>query len=193
MFYSFMAVMDAEDRSLTEQLYETYKKQIYAIAYSILRNPPDAEDTLNEVMIHIMKNMDHFRYASGNDITAQIVIYSRNAAINLYNKNKRKNKVSGSYTYVNDENEWEEIELADTNSTVEEQIITQETVEIVRRSIRQLTEEQRDVIKLVYVFGYTNVQAAEVLHITPNAVGMRLFKAKRRLLALAGGELSERI
>ncbi len=193
LFYSFLAVLDAEDRSFAEQLFEKYHKYIYEIVYNILNNHQDSEDTVDEVMINIMKNIDRFNNASRNDIVAQIVIYSRHAAINLYNKNKRRNKVEGYYTYVNEENEFEEIEYEDTSETVEERIITQETVEIVRKYLRQLTPEHRDVIKLVFVLGYTNVQVARVLHITPNAVGLRLFKAKKKLLELAGGELNERI
>ena len=193
LFYSFFAVLDAEDRSFAEQLFEKYHKYIYEIVYNILNNHQDSEDMVDEVMINIIKNIDRFNNASGNDIVAQIVIYSRHAAINLYNKNKRRNKVEGYYTYVNEENEFEEIEYEDTSETVEERIITQETVEIVRKYLRQLTPEHRDIIKLVFVLGYTNVQAARVLHITPNAVGLRLFKAKKKLLELAGGELNERI
>ena len=193
LFYSFLAVLDAEDRNFAEQLFEKYHKYIYEIVYNILNNHQDSEDTVDEVMINIIKNIDRFNNASGNDIVAQIVIYSRHAAINLYNKNKRRNKVEGYYTYVNDENEFEEIEYEDTSESVEERIITQETVEIVRKYLTQLTPEHRDIIKLVFVLGYTNVQAARVLHITPNAVGLRLFKAKKKLLELAGGELNERI
>ena len=193
LFYSFLAVLDAEDRNFAEQLFEKYHKYIYEIVYNILNNHQDSEDTVDEVMINIIKNIDRFNNASVNDIVAQIVIYSRHAAINLYNKNKHRNKIEGYYTYENDEDEFEEIEYEDTSETVEERIITQETVEIVRKYLKQLTPEHRDVIKLVFVLGYTNVQAARVLHITPNAVGLRLFKAKKKLLELAGGELNERI
>ena len=193
LFYSFLAVLDVEDRNFAEQLFEKYHKYIYEIVYNILNNHQDSEDTVDDVMINIIKNIDRFNNASGNDIVAQIVIYSRHAAINLYNKNKHRNKIEGYYTYENDEDEFEEIEYEDTSETVEERIITQETVEIVRKYLTQLTPEHRDIIKLVFVLGYTNVQAARVLHITPNAVGLRLFKAKKKLLELAGGELNERI
>lgn len=193
LFYSFLTALDAEDRSLAEQLFEKYYKYIYEIAYNILNNHQDSEDTVDEVMINIMKNIDRFNNASNNDIAAQIVIYSRNAAINVYNKNKRRNKVESHYTYVNDESEIAEIEYEDSSETVEERIITQETIEIVRKYLKQLTSEHRDIMKLIFVLGYTNVQAARVLNITPNAVGLRLFKAKKKLLELAGGELNERI
>ena len=38
---------------------------------------------LNSITHHIIKNIDKFNHVSGNDIVAQIVIYSRNTAINL--------------------------------------------------------------------------------------------------------------
>lgn len=193
LFYSFLAVLDAEDRSCAEQIFEKYHKYIYEIAYNILHNHQDAEDTLDEVMINIMKNIERFNHASRNDIEAQIVIYSRNAAINLYNKNKRRKTVEVPFTYVNDEDELEEIEIEDIDVSMDEVIITNETVEIVRHYLSQLSIEQKDVIKLIYALGYSNVEAAKVLHITPNAVGLRLFKAKKRLLELAGGDLNERI
>ena len=149
LFYSFLAVLDADDRSCAEQIFEKYHKYIYEIAYNILHKHRDAEDTLNEVMINIMKNIERFNHANRNDIEAQIVIYSRNAAINLYNKNKRRTKVEVPFTYVNDEDELEEIEIEGMGESVDEVIITKETVEIVRRYLPQLSIEQRDVIKLI--------------------------------------------
>lgn len=193
LFYSYLAVLDAEDRNCAEQIFEKYHKFIYEIAYNILNNHQDAEDTLDEVMINIMKNIEKFSHVSRNDIEAQIVIYSRNAAINLYNRNKRRNKVEVSFTYTNEEDELEDIEIEDDRESVEELSISNETVEIVRKHLKKLPIEQRDVIKLVYALGYSNVEAARVLHITPNAVGLRLFKAKKKLLELVGGELNERI
>lgn len=69
-----------------------YHKLIYEVSYRILNRRQDAEDTLDEVMMSVMKNMDKFLHVGRNDIEAQLVIYSRNAAINLYNKNKRRSK-----------------------------------------------------------------------------------------------------
>lgn len=193
LFYVFLAALDADDRKCAEEIFDKYHKLIYELAYRILNKHQDAEDTLNEVMINIIKNIERFNHSSRNDIEAQIVIYTRNAAINLYKKNKRRNKVEGHYTYINDEDEFDEIKYENVSHSVEELIITQETVEIICRYLKQLPVEQQDTIKLVHALGYSNVEAARVLHITPNAVGLRLYKAKKKLLELVGGELYERI
>lgn len=193
LFFSMFAAIDAAERRCAAEIFEKYHKLVYGIAYGILKRPLDAEDALNEVMIHVMKNMERFSDATRNDIEAQLVIYTRNTAINLYNKNKRRNKVEVPITYVNDEENLEDMEMEDLDQRVEEIVLTQETKDIVKAYLKNLPIEYRDVIKLVYALGYSNVEAAKILHISPNAVGLRLYKAKKKLAEVSGGELIERI
>lgn len=193
LFFSMLAAMDAEERRCAEEIFEQYHTLIYGMAYGILRRHLDAEDALNEVMINVMKNMERFIHASRNDIEAQIVIYTRNTAINLYNKNKRRNKVEVPITYVNDEENLEDIEMEDMEQRVEEIVLNQETKDIVKAHLKNLPMEYRDAIKLVYALGYSNVEAAKVLQISPNAVGLRLYRAKKKLIEVAGGELIGRV
>jgi len=193
LFYSFLSVLDTEEKTFVEQLFTKYKGLIYDIAYSVVNNHEDAEDVLDEVMISIIKNIERFHHAGRNDIERQIVIYCRNRAINFYNKNKRKAKKESHYTYMNDDDEYEEIEFEDTGADVEEHIITREMVEIVHTYLMQLNAGQRDLVKLIYAYGYSNVEVARALGITPNAVGLRLFKIKKKLKQMKGGELREYI
>ena len=72
LFYSFLAVLDAEDRSFAEQLCEKYHKYIYEIAYNILNNHQDSEDTVDEVMINIMKNIDRFNNAKQAEVLDRV-------------------------------------------------------------------------------------------------------------------------
>lgn len=193
LFYSLLTVLDDYERNCAEEIFENYYKLIYEVAYKILNNRPDAEDTVDEVMISVMKNIERFMYVERNDIESQLVIYSRNAAINTYNKNKRRSKHLQSFTFMNEDNNLDEIDIADESDSVEDIVISKETSDIVRQHVQKLSQEYQDVIELVYGMGYTNVEAAYVLHITPNAVGMKLFRAKKKLLSLVGGELHERI
>lgn len=192
-FCAFMLSLDINERNCVEVIFEQYRNLIYTISFDILNNHHDAEDIVNDVMLSVAKNVEKFIDASGNEITAQIVIYSRNASINLYKKNKRRYKVEMPFTYINDEEELEEIDMEDPSESVDELILTKEKVVIVKKYLKLLPIELQDTIKLVYSLGYSNVEAARILKITPNAVGLRLFKAKKKLLKLSGGELSELI
>ena len=72
-------------------------------------------------------------------------------------------------------------------------LLSKENAEKIKKYLKQLTQEQQDAIALVFELGYSNVEAATVLGISPNAVGMRLFKAKKKLLEIGGGDLRELI
>lgn len=190
IYYS-LAILGNTERNCVEEIFEKYHKLIYEIAYRILKRKSDAEDVLDEVMINVIKNIEKFICKGKNEIEAQLVIYTRNCAINLYNKNRRKSRVEVPFTYINKDEEFEDIEIEDVRQRVDEIVLTRETKEIIKKHLMKLSLEYRDVIKLVYALGYSNVEAAAVLQISPNAVGLRLFRAKKKLIQSMGEELIE--
>ena len=192
LFFAFLSTLSDYERNVASEIFEEYYKKIFEIAYSILHKSHDAEEIIDEVMINVIKNIDRFVNASGNDIEAQLVIYSRNAAINLYNKNKRRNTHVGSITYQNEDGEYEDIDIAAEDTDIDEILLSAETAKIVKDAVMLLPDKLRDVVELVYGLEYSNIEAARVLGVTPNTVGLRLLRAKKKLIELAGGELNER-
>lgn len=193
MFYVALATLADDERSCAEDIFITYEKRIYNIALKILKNHHDAEDTLDRVMINVIENIDKFFDQSRNIVEAQIVIYTRNEAINLYKKNMRRLKHEHSYTCISEDGINIDVDIIDEESYIEDIVINKETIEIMDKYLHQLSADYRDTIKLVYVCGYSNKEAAKILHVTPNAVALRLFKAKNKLINMVGGEFSERI
>lgn len=191
LFYLALLTLDEDKQDFVGQLYEKHKKKIYEIAYKILKNRHDAEEIVDEVMINVISNVEKFVQSDGNETLAQLVIYSRNAAINLYKVKKRRSAHEIPFTYLNEDGDNEDIEIEDDAAGMDEVLLSKENSEIVARYVKQLTLEQQDAIMLVYTLGYSNVEAANVLGISSNAVGMRLFKAKKKLLELGGDELHE--
>ena len=191
LFYVALMTLDEENREFVGQLYEKHKKKIYEIAYAILKNRHDAEEIVDEVMINVIDNVEKFVQSDGNETLAQLVIYSRNAAINLYKVKKRRSANEIPFTYLNEEGDNEDIEIEDDAPGMDDVLLSKENSEIVARYVKQLTLEQQDAIMLVYTLGYSNVEATNVLGISSNAVGMRLFKAKKKLIEIGGDELHE--
>ena len=191
LFYVALMTLDEENQEFVGQLYEKYKKKIYEIAYAILKNRHDAEEIVDEVMINVIDNVEKFVQSDGNETLAQLVIYNRNAAINLYKVKKRRSANEIPFTYLNEEGDNEDIEIEDDAPGMDDVLLSKENSEIVARYVKQLTLEQQDAIMLVYTLGYSNVEAANVLGISSNAVGMRLFKAKKKLIEIGGDELHE--
>lgn len=175
------------ERECAERIYLDYGERIYGIALKITKNKHDAEDVLDNVMINIMKNITRFMSAGRDDIEAQIAIYTRNEAINLYRHKKRRNEKEIPYTDCG-----EEENTVDTSSATEKIVITEETVETVRNYLAMLPPDYEEALCLVYKYGYSHAEAAKILHITENNFTVRLHRAKQKLLSISGDELYER-
>ena len=191
MLFAVIDSLDDTERELTERIYLEYGKKIYAVALGIVKNHHDAEDVLEKVMINVMENIEKFSDSKRADIAAQIVIYSRNEAINLYNRKKRQNarEIQTSNEAVTEE----EDDMPDCEIGVEDSVINEETRQIIKHCLLRLTKDYSDVIRLVYQLGYSYEEAGKIMHISPNAVGIKLFRAKKKLIKLSGGELLERL
>lgn len=185
--------LSEDERSLAEKIYIEYKKYIYLQAYKILNNKQDAEDVVDRVMLDVLSNIEKFQSSDRNETAAQIVIYTRNSAINVYRKNKRRADSEVGLVYINDDDEMMDVDLTDSSADVEKITLSHETADIIKRHLLTLPKEQQDAISLVYGLGYSNVEAAKILGISANAVALRIYKAKKKLIKTAGGELRERI
>lgn len=90
LFWSLLATLETDERDFVMSLYLRYRRNMFNTAVRILKNKSDAEDAVQTVMVNIIGNVEKFSGKSRNEIESQIVIYIRNASINLYNRNKRK-------------------------------------------------------------------------------------------------------
>ena len=54
IFTQMLAALEENEQNIVLEIYDKYKKHIFAMALEILNNQSDAEDVLNDVMIKIM-------------------------------------------------------------------------------------------------------------------------------------------
>ena len=185
-FYLLLSSLTDEDRAFVENVYTDYGDYMYTVAYDILKNRQDAEDTVNDAMCKIIKYLSKFDGAANEEICNMVVICIRsivkNKAIDNYNKNKRRKNISEDFYYKNDEDgSYTERDFADESLALEDMVIKKEECEIVRKALLNLTEDMQDAVNLVYMCGYSSVEAADFLGISDSAVRARLFKARKKL------------
>lgn len=89
----FLTIENEEERALAEELYLTYKNKMYGIAYAILHNKEDAEDTVMDSVYKIVNNISKFINANRNKTESLIVIIVRNTAINRYHYNQHRQHI----------------------------------------------------------------------------------------------------
>ena len=179
MFFMLSAILPEEQRSAAEAIYRKYRAALYSRAYDILRNKEDAEDAVGEAVCGMLDHIGRFRDASETDIRCQLMIYVRNAAIGIYRKKKKrlqKELPAGS----GDETDMLSA-LPDNAPQPQEIVLLREDVQSVYETLKTMPVPVQDAVLLVCLYGYSEKEAAAVLHVSENAVALRLFKARKRI------------
>ena len=179
----FLAIENDSERELAEQLFLAYKSKMYNIAYSILHNNEDAEDSVMDAVYKIAKNISMFCGIDRNKTESLIVIIIRNTAINRYHYNQHR-----VHTPI------EELDnvLYDETPSPMDLVIEAEQYEELLNKIRSLEPIYRDVILLKYLYDYDNGTIASLTGVAEATVRVRLMRARQLLdELLKGGKADE--
>lgn len=147
-------------RLTTEDVVQTYKDRLFAIAFNICLNPSDAEDVLQDTFMKYYSSDKEFENES--HIKAWLIRVTINRARDLSSSFWRKNKVA-----------WEEY----MDTLVFEEPEDGRLFEAVMR----LPEKYRTVIHLFYYEGYSVKEIAEILKRPENTVKSHLGRGRKFL------------
>ena len=179
----FLAIENDSERELAEQLFLTYKSKMFNIAYSILHNNEDAEDSVMDAIYKIANNISMFVDIDRNKTESLIVIIIRNTAINRYHYNQHR-----VHTPI------EELDnvLYDETPSPMDLVIEAEQYDELLNKIRSLEPIYRDVILLKYLYDYDNGAIASLTGVAEATVRVRLMRARQQLdELLKGGKADE--
>ena len=179
MLSVFSVLTDKNERRLAEAIYRKYKRSMYGVAFSILKNADDAEDAVMDAVCKIIAAISRFDSASSEKTRSLVMIITRNTALNKYNYGKRH-----ALFPLGEEEE----SMLYTDETPEEYFKNAESYEELLCAIRSLEPIYRDVILLKYLYEYEHSEIASVLGVAEATVRVRLMRAKTLLKnKLSGG------
>jgi RNA polymerase sigma-70 factor (ECF subfamily) len=111
----------------------TYKDQMYRLAYSIMKNQPEAEDALQDVFIKCWENRGKIKI--DESLKAYLMQSTRNKCLDMIKKQSRKRETGSiedyEYEYQNEQN-----------------IDQIEQLRIVNELIEKLPEKNRTILEL---------------------------------------------
>ena len=143
-----------------EQAYEKYADMLYRLALSHLKNPHDAEDTVQDVFI---KYMNHFLILKDEEHErAWLIRTTVNRCYDLLKYNSKRNHM--------DLDEINEI-------AAEEKELHTEIFQI----LEKLPAKNKTVIILHYLEGFSIEEIARMLHLSTSAVKMRLSRGREQM------------
>lgn len=171
MMYLSM-VETAEERSLFEQLYYTYRKQMFFVANGILKDENLAEDALQEAFLGIAKQITLFRDMPDRRIKAYVLTAAKHAALNI---SKQEKKIREHHTGYDDA-----ILMSHQDQVLDEQIL-KETYQILISEISKLSAFQRDILLLRYSHNMNCSQIAIALGKKSSTIRKELSRARQAL------------
>ena len=144
----------------------------YIIA-PILQNSQDQEDCLSEVAMRVWKKIEQFNQERGSWKTWLTAI-TRNAALNYTRDTHRHNSVE---------------EIPDDTPSPEPS--PEERQSAVNYALRQLSPKDRMLFYRKYYYLQSTAQIASELGMTERAVEGKLYRLKKQLRKMLGGEVHE--
>jgi|SRR5579883_202278 RNA polymerase sigma-70 factor (ECF subfamily) len=156
-------------------LYDRYASLVYSLALKILTNPQEAEDLTQEIfLIFLQRNTYNPNRGS---LSSFISIMTRSRAID---------KLRERHTNLKFLQRWCQTMNTETSSfiTPVEQASLTERSQRVRNALKQLSEDQRQVLQMAYYEGLTQSEIAQRLHVPLGTIKTR---ARQGLLKLRQG------
>ena len=180
----------AGERELFHELVRPYEKAVYFAAFSVLRNPQDAEDTAQETMLKALKNLHQFR-ADSKFSTWLVAIAINEARARLRHARTIKFETIGDATEEIDGHftpavisDWREIPL--------EALERKELRELLQQAIASLPELYREVLILRDVQEINIAETASVLGVSEGVVKTRLLRARLMMQKVLAPQLASK-
>ncbi len=169
---AYLAMVDTnEDKELVSRLYRKYKKCLFNVCVSILRNHSDAEDAVQDTFMRMIDNLPRFRDVDSPQTQALCVVMARNVAKDILRRNSK--------TVFTTQEELDEYEADFDN---ENMAISNIGLEKLKTALKRLSKDDYDVILLSVKFRCTHSEMADILGITYQSARYRLRKARNNLL-----------
>jgi len=167
------------DRALFAQLVHRYERELYNYLCRYLGKPEMAEDVFQATFLLVHQKCKQFE--EGRRFRPWLYAVATNAAIDAQRRDKRHRAVSLDWAGADEGT----TRLADTLESKDVDPLAQaagmERGEWVQHALDGLSDQMRDVIRLVYYQGLKYREAADVLAIPVGTVKSRLHTAIQKL------------
>lgn len=164
-------INDETDRELVRSLYEANEQLMYNVAYNILHNRTDAEDAVQDSFVSVIRNLEKIRVIDCNETHFYLVIVVKNISLNMLKKKQRHPAV-----------DIDEVFDAKSDVNIEDEIISRVSSEEIKCALRDLSDNDYEIMFLYLIREHTPSEIAQLLGITGNQARQRIFRARQRLI-----------
>jgi RNA polymerase sigma-70 factor (ECF subfamily) len=164
----------AGDTRAFERLYREHVGRVYGLCLRMTRDPAIAEDCTQETFINAWKALGRFETRSS------LATWLHRIAVNVALARRRKASVVMESVSTDDEDE-----AIESDWTLETPLEVNE----IEAAIERLPEGARDVLVLHAIYGYSHLEAAEMLGVAEGTCKAQLHRARSLLRDKLGVEV----
>ena len=171
------------DEAALAEFYDRHSRFVYSVIMRILRNPPDAEEVLQETFVRVWSRADTYDAVLGSP-AAWVMRIARNRAIDLLRARRARADIAVERAVHAGDDVPRSVEPI-TGDTPETALEGRTMAAVVRTALATLTPAQRELIEAAFFEGYTHAELADRFGVPLGTVKTRI----RTGLAAIRGQL----
>ena len=171
----FIERLKQGDPAGAEILMQQYKPLLTYLISPILSDERDREDCLSEVIVKVLENIRHYDPEKAS-FTTWLTAITRNAALNKLRQNRNRRE------------EAMDEQMPSQGLTPEENLLREERKKALENALHQLFRKDKLLFYRKYYYCQSTAQIAAELGLSQRAVEGRLYRIKKHLRELLGGE-----
>lgn len=182
---TFLLVIDDDEvRNKLEEIYHLYNRDLFYVAFEILKDYHEAEDVVQTTILKLSDHLDKISNITDNSSKAFVVMIARNNAKNIYNRLKSRE--------IKPIEEYENTLIDETYISPEQHILRLDNSNWVAKQLELIKAEYADILTLRYTYDLSNKEISDMIEISEVNVRKRLSRAKKALHKIIGGDEFER-
>jgi RNA polymerase sigma-70 factor (ECF subfamily) len=149
-----------------EEIYTQYRDKVFGYVRNHVNSPEDAEDITSDIFVKIYSKLDTYDESKAS-LSTWIYSMTSNTVIDFYRTNHVHSEIPE--------------DLSDEGSTIEDEILNNESLELLADALSNLPQELMDIIVLRYYKGLTLQDIAVKMNLSYGVAKLRHREALGKL------------
>ncbi|MBE5823136.1 MAG: sigma-70 family RNA polymerase sigma factor [Butyrivibrio sp.] len=149
-----------------EEIYTQYRDKVFGYVRNHVNSPEDAEDITSDIFVKIYSKLDTYDETKAS-LSTWIYSMTSNTVIDFYRTNHVHSEIPE--------------DLSDEGSTIEDEVLNNESLELLADALSKLPQELMDIIVLRYYKGLTLQDIAVKMNLSYGVAKLRHREALGKL------------